>query len=168
VAGLTSQPSGGAAGLGGTPMASGPVATFTSSAATGTPLAPSAVPTLDPAPGGPGPTTQPNPISTPRPPTATPRPTRAPAATPTATATPLPTPAPTARPTPTPTPTCTVVDLIGVNSSNAQAAWNGGGCTGSVAFSPQPPPQYKIAWQSLAAGSEVACSSGVTVRSAAP
>jgi hypothetical protein len=63
---------------------------------------------------------------------------------------------------------CTVVDLVGVNSSNAQLAWNTAGFTGTVLFSPVPPPQYKIGWQSLAAGTDALCTSDISVALTAP
>jgi hypothetical protein len=63
---------------------------------------------------------------------------------------------------------CTVVNLVGVNSSNAQVAWSTAGFTGTVLFSPAPPPQYKIGWQSLAAGTDVPCASDIAVRQTAP
>ncbi len=106
----------------------------------------------------------------------TPRPTASANANPTPTPVPtgVPTPAPTPTPAPSPTPTpsprivCSVVSLIGVNTSNAQVAWNTAEFTGTVLFSPAPPPQYKIAWQSLEVGTEVPCTSDITVQPAAP
>ena len=62
----------------------------------------------------------------------------------------------------------TVVSLVGTNTSNAQAAWRTAGFTGTVIFAPAPPPQYKIGWQSLAAGTDVACTSNITVQPTAP
>jgi hypothetical protein len=104
----------------------------------------------------------------------TPTPTRTPAPTPQPT--PVPTPAPTAAPTPTPTPEptatppvfCTVIDLVGVNTSNAQLAWNSAGFTGTVVFSPAVPPQYKIGWQSLTVGDVILCTSDIAVQLTAP
>jgi hypothetical protein len=63
---------------------------------------------------------------------------------------------------------CTVVNLVGLSTSNAQLAWNQGGFTGSVVPSPLAPPHYKIGWQSLAVATEVPCASYITVRMAAP
>jgi hypothetical protein len=63
---------------------------------------------------------------------------------------------------------CTVVNLVGVNSSNAQLTWSTAGFTGSVIFSPVIPPQYKIEWQSLAVGTDVLCTSDITVQQFAP
>jgi Flp pilus assembly protein TadG len=83
--------------------------------------------------------------------------------------TPSPTPAPTATatpstsPSPTPTPMCTVPKFIGTNSANAQATWTAAGFTTTVIFSPVRPPEYVINDQSLAAGSSVACNTGITV-----
>jgi len=123
--------------------------------------------------GGAGPTPlPPGPGSTPRPRT-TPRPTR-PGSTPTPPATPTPTPPPTPTPIPPPTPptTCTVPNLINVNSANALAVWGpaigGAGFTGPITYNPTIPPQYKIAWQSLAAGTDLPCTSGIEVRKTAP
>jgi hypothetical protein len=64
--------------------------------------------------------------------------------------------------------TCTVINLVGVNSSNAQLEWTTAGFTGTVLFSPVPPPQDKIAWQSLPVGADVPCTSDITVQMAAP
>jgi Flp pilus assembly protein TadG len=101
--------------------------------------------------------------------TVAPTPTLAPGATPTPTPTPSPTPDPNASPTPSPTPAeCTVPSLIGVKSNKAIAKWKAFGFTGTVVFSPLTPPVYTISWQSLSVGSEVSCSSGITVRSNAP
>jgi hypothetical protein len=63
---------------------------------------------------------------------------------------------------------CTVIDLVGVNSSNAQLTWNIAGFTGTVIFSPAIPPHYKIAWQSLTVGTDVLCTSDITVQQVAP
>jgi hypothetical protein len=101
-------------------------------------------------------------------PTATtlPSPSTAPTAVPTPIATPVPTPVP--PPSPSPQVICTVVNLVGVNSSNAQLTWNTAGFTGTVLFNPTIPPQYKIGWQSLAVGTDVLCTSGITVQLAPP
>jgi hypothetical protein len=63
---------------------------------------------------------------------------------------------------------CTVINLVGQNTSNAQVLWNTAGFTGTVFFSPAPPPQYKIAWQSLTVGDVVLCTSDITVQLTAP
>ena len=162
VAGLTSGPSGGFVAVA-SPSPDPSATTEPTPAPSGDPVEPSGAPvaTEDTTPPGPGATPRPSP--TPRP---TPAPTPTPASTPTPPATPTPTPAPT--PTPTPPVTCTVIDLVGVNSSNAQLAWNTAGFTGTIVFSPAPPPQYKIAWQSLPVGADVSCSSDITVQMAAP
>jgi hypothetical protein len=116
------------------------------------------------------PTASPAPTATAAPtPTAGPTPTPTPTAAPGATPTPVPTPTPTPTPTPVPTPaTCTVVSLLNVQTSRAQADWSAAGFKGTVIFSPLVPPQYRIQWQSLTVGSTILCSSGVTVRSSAP
>jgi hypothetical protein len=119
--------------------------------------------------GGGGPTPPPGPGRTPRPtlrPTPIPGLTPTPAPTPMPTATPTPTPPP---PTPTPMPTtCTVPDFANMNTNNISPIWTGAGFTGTITYSPAVPPQFKVAWQSLAAGSSVACTSGIEVRKVAP
>lgn len=96
------------------------------------------------------------------PPTAAPQPpaTRAPA--------PTPPPQPTPRPTPTPKPVCTVISLLDVPTVKAQEKWSAAGFTGKITFSPAVPPQYRIQWQSLAAGASVTCSHAITVSDHAP
>ena len=42
------------------------------------------------------------------------------------------------------------------------------GFTGTLLFSPQPPPKYTIGWQSLDAATDAPCSSDITVQPAAP
>ncbi len=122
------------------------------------------VPAGPPTARPPGPTPTPKPGQTPKPtPKPTPHPTPPPTSAPTPTPTPTPTPAPTTPPT-----TCTVINLFNVNTGNAQAAWNTAGFTGVVLFSPQPPPQYKIKWQSLGAGTSVPCTSDISVQKTAP
>ena len=105
-------------------------------------------------------------------PTPSPTPTPGPGATPTPTPGPTPTPTPTPAPTPTPSPTpvtCTVISLLNVQTNKAQQDWNDAGFTGQVIFSPLVPPNYRIQWQSLTpVGSQVACTSGITVRSSPP
>jgi curved DNA-binding protein CbpA len=96
----------------------------------------------------------------------TPRPTPSPG--PTLVPTPSLAPAPTPAPTPTPGLMCTVPSLINVQSSSAQVHWLDAGFTGTVIFEPPVPPAYKIAWQSLTAGTTEQCTSGITVRSTAP
>jgi len=63
---------------------------------------------------------------------------------------------------------CTVPSLITVQSSAAPSHWLNAGFTGIVIFEPPVPPGYKIAWQSLTAGTSELCTSGITVRSTAP
>ena len=63
---------------------------------------------------------------------------------------------------------CEVVDLVDWNTVKAQEQWSGAGFTGTVTFSPAVPPQYKIVWQSLTAGTSVTCSQGITVSNHAP
>ena len=129
-------------------------------------------PTDQTTPGGPGRT--PRPIQTPRPtpvpptPTPTPKPTPVPTPVPTPTPTPAPTPTPTPAPTPTPPVTCTVPTLVGTMSNQAAGKWINAGFTGTVQFSPSTPPKYTIAWQSLPAGTQAPCTSGIEVRKIAP
>jgi hypothetical protein len=85
-------------------------------------------------------------------------------ATPAATAKPTPKPTPTPRPTPTPIPYCTVVNLVGVMSNQAQSTWANAGFTGKVTFNPDWPPKYTITAQSLTPGTRVRCTSGITVQ----
>jgi hypothetical protein len=91
-----------------------------------------------------------------------------------ATITPTAIPSPTAAPAPTPSPSpsarvmCTVPDLVGVQTTQAQVHWAAEGFTGTVLFSPQPPPKYTIGWQSLDAGTDAPCTSDITVQPAAP
>jgi hypothetical protein len=154
------------------PTGSIPGAAIESEAApsgTGATAAPGATdqsgPTSEPATGG-----GTGPRSTPRP-GSTPRPTHPPGATPTPTppgATPTPAPPPTPTPTPGPTPTpaglCSVPDLVGWNTSNIPPMWTGAGFTGTITYNPTIPPQFKVAWQSLTAGTNVACTSDIEVR----
>jgi hypothetical protein len=116
------------------------------------PIAPTFDPTI-------GPIAEPTPQITPRP---TPRPTPPP--------TPVPTPVPTPIPEPTPTPKviCTVPQLVGQNTANAAAIWTAASFTGTISYSPVVPPQYRIEWQSLSAGTDVLCTSDITVQQAAP
>jgi lipid-A-disaccharide synthase-like uncharacterized protein len=61
------------------------------------------------------------------------------------------------------------VSLLNLQTNKAQQAWAAAGFTGQVIFSPLVPPNYKIQWQSLTVGDpNVACSSGITVRSNPP
>ncbi len=116
--------------------------------------------------------------ATPNPPAPTPKvtPTAGPTTIPTPTTLPTPSTAPTPTPTPSPTPaptppppvSCDVINLVGLNSSNAQLAWNTAGFTGTVLFSPQVPPQYKIRWQSLSVGETVPCTSDINVQQEPP
>jgi hypothetical protein len=123
--------------------------------------------TLDPSTGQPGASpgssvtgggavVTPRPKSTPRPPRQTPSPTVPPGAT------------TTPAPTPTPGPKCTVPNLVGLQTSNIQPLWGGAGFTGPITYNPQIPPQFRIAWQSLPAGSSEPCSIGITVKRIAP
>jgi hypothetical protein len=181
VAGLTSNPSTGLTGLLATPPRSPfvpvfPIASTLPSAtlagdATADPGATIVPPTAPGSTRRPAATTVTTPRPTPSarptvPPTPTPTPKATPAPTPGATPTPVPTPVPT--PSPSPRVICTVIKLVGTNTSNAQVAWNTAGFTGTVVFSPVPPPQYKIGGQSLAAGTDVPCTSGITVQATAP
>ena len=90
------------------------------------------------------------------------------------TAGPTPTPIPTLPPSPTPNPTptaptiCTVISLLDVSTVKAQEKWAAAGFTGTVTFSPDVPPQYRIVWQSLAIGAKVTCTHGITVSDHAP
>jgi len=115
---------------------------------------------------GPEPTSRPNSTGAPPPlpPTSAPQ-TQAPAPTPKPTPKP---PRPTPQPTPTPHGKCEVVNLIDLNTVKAQEKWSAAGFTGTVTFSPDVPPQYRIVWQSLSAGTSVTCSSGVNVSDRAP
>jgi hypothetical protein len=102
-----------------------------------------------------------------------PGPTPRPTSTPAPTLVPTPTPSVGPRPTPAPTPTpglmCTVPSLIDVQSGVVQLHWSNAGFAGTVIFEPPPvPPGYKIAWQSLTAGTSEPCTSGITVRKTAP
>jgi hypothetical protein len=63
---------------------------------------------------------------------------------------------------------CDVISLIDLNTVKAQEKWAAAGFTGTVAFSPAVPPQYRIAWQSLTAGTSVTCSHGITVSDKTP
>ena len=63
---------------------------------------------------------------------------------------------------------CTVISLIDAQTTQAQQDWNDAGFSGSVVFSPEVPPHYKIQWQSRAVGSSIVCTSGITVRDQAP
>jgi hypothetical protein len=63
---------------------------------------------------------------------------------------------------------CTVPSLINIQTSSAQSHWLNAGFTGTVIFEPPVPPAYKIAWQSLTAGTLELCTSGINVRSTAP
>ena len=127
----------------------------------GTPLPTWAIalhsPTPSTTPTTPGSSAVPNPTAVGGAPTPHPGPTHAP--TPTPKATPKP---------PTPEPKCTVISLLDVSSVKASGLWTGAGFTGKVTFSPAVPPQYRIRWQSLTAGSSVPCSSGITVSDHAP
>jgi hypothetical protein len=142
---------------------------------------PAATPTGEPIPTptlAPGATPQPThlgPPPGPTPPDSTPTPppsaTPTPAPTPTAAPTPTPSPSPTSAPTDTPAPgMCVVITLINHQTSVAQGQWTAAGFTGTVIFNPVPPPgqPYHIKWQSLTVGSQVSCSSDITVRDSKP
>jgi Flp pilus assembly protein TadG len=111
----------------------------------------------------PAPTSSPSPTPTVGP-TATPGPTGTPAPTGTA----APSATPTAAPTPTPVPQCTVPSFLDVQSSQAQSRWSNAGFSGAIIYSPLVPPTYRIHWQSLTVGTDVACTSGITVSSTTP
>jgi len=104
------------------------------------------------------------------PPTSGPPPIVAPTPKPTPKSTPKP-PPPTPKPpppTPTPATTCTVPSLIDLNTVKAQEKWAEAGFTGTVVFSPDVPPQYRIAWQSLTPDTSVSCTRDITVSDKAP
>ncbi len=63
---------------------------------------------------------------------------------------------------------CKVPNLIGKSTHDARRLWHAAQFTGTVTFSPAVPPHYVIQWQSLAVGSQVLCTSGITVSNAAP
>jgi hypothetical protein len=63
---------------------------------------------------------------------------------------------------------CDVPSLIGVNTRNAQETWNAAGLSGVVIFTPDPPPNWNIGWQSLTVDSQTVCTSGIIVRKDAP
>jgi hypothetical protein len=172
VAGLTSNPSTFTGTLA-TPSPTGGVIFPIASARPSTTLGAGATDgpqASDGPPTAPGSTRRPiaTPAATPRPPSARPTTIPTPAPTTSPTAAPTPSPTPITTPTPSPRVNCTVINLVGTNTSGAQLAWNSAGFTGSVVFSPVPPPQYKIAWQSLAVGTNVLCTTDVTVRLTAP
>jgi hypothetical protein len=83
---------------------------------------------------------------------------------------PPPTPTPTPIPTPTPSPKviCTVPDFVGQNSANVAPLWAAASFTGTITYAPVIPPQYKVGWQSLTAGTDVLCTSDITVQQLAP
>jgi hypothetical protein len=102
--------------------------------------------------------------------TASPSATRAPAATavPPTHAPPPPPPTPRPTPAPTPKPTCTVPLLNGVSTAKAANLWSAAGFTGTIFYSPAPPPSYKIQWQSLTPGSKALCTHDINVSDHAP
>jgi len=126
-----------------------------------------------PSPGGSAvalasPSTGPRSTSSAPGPTVGPKATKAP--TPTS---PPPTPRPpnpTPPPAPTPTPklTCTVPLLNGVSTTQAPNRWAAAGFTGTIFYSPAPPPNYKIQWQSLTPGSKALCTHDINVSDHAP
>jgi len=64
---------------------------------------------------------------------------------------------------------CTVPDLVNQNSSNVGTLWTAAGFDAAkVTYNPTIPPQYKVAWQSIAAGTDVLCTSTIEVRKTAP
>ena len=77
-------------------------------------------------------------------------------------------PPPTPAPTPTPQGMCEVVNLVDLNTVKALEKWAAAGFTSLVTFSPAVPPQYRIVWQSLTAGTSVTCGQGITVSDHAP
>jgi hypothetical protein len=58
------------------------------------------------------------------------------------------------------------VDLVGLRTNKAQATWAAAGFTGAVTFSPEWPPHYTIAAQSLTPGDRVRCGSDIAVQGA--
>jgi hypothetical protein len=56
-----------------------------------------------------------------------------------------------------------VPDLVGLETNKVQGEWTNAGFTGAVTFTQEWPPHYTITSQSLTAGSEVTCDSGITV-----
>jgi hypothetical protein len=102
--------------------------------------------------------------------TASPSPTKAPAPTavPPTHAPPPPPPTPRPTPAPTPKPTCTVPLLNGVSTAKAANLWSAAGFTGTIFYSPAPPPSYKIQWQSLTPGSKALCTHDINVSDHAP
>ena len=74
--------------------------------------------------------------------------------------------APTATPAITPVPNCIVPNLEqgSLKTDGALIQWvNAGFSSQSLLFSPFVPPHFDIKWQSVAAGSSVPCTSGMTV-----
>jgi hypothetical protein len=63
---------------------------------------------------------------------------------------------------------CTVPNLLNAPSSSAQSRWLSAGFTGTVTVEAPVQPAYKIAWQSLPAGTSELCTSGITVGPLAP
>ena len=64
---------------------------------------------------------------------------------------------------------CTVPNLINQNTSNVGPLWTGAGFDlANITYNPTIPPQYKVVWQSLAAGTDVLCTSNIEVRKTAP
>ena len=126
---------------------------------------PSAGPNPSPASG---PTDSAAPIPTTLLPPSAPSPK--PTAVPIAATTPGPAPVPTPTPVPTPAPPvfCTVPDFANTNSANAQGTWTLASFTGTITYEPAIPPQFKIRWQSLTAGTIVSCTSNITLQRVAP
>jgi len=105
------------------------------------------------------------PTANPEPTTRTLTPTDRPDPTPGPTPRPDPDPEPDPDPTPAPTPPrCEVVDLVGLRTNKAQATWTNAGFSGTVTFSPEWPPHYTIAAQSLTPGDRVRCGSDIAVQ----
>jgi hypothetical protein len=63
---------------------------------------------------------------------------------------------------------CKVISLLDIPTTRAQEKWAEAGFTGTVTFSPNVPPNYRIVWQSLAVGRSVTCTHGITVSHQAP
>ena len=76
------------------------------------------------------------------------------------------TPAPTATPAITPVPNCIVPNLEqgSLKTDGALLQWIAAGFnSNSLLFSPFVPPHFDIKYQSVAAGSSVPCTAGMTV-----
>jgi hypothetical protein len=63
---------------------------------------------------------------------------------------------------------CTVPQLVGLNSANVATIWAAESFTGTITYAPLIPPQYKVGWQCLTAGTNVLCTTDITVQQLAP